>query len=207
VALYTKYGITVAGLCAVTLVPVVMHSYVDVRSDDGRQLQRLAPNLAGLQGVDTARGGRWAMAALDADQAIERAYGPDLTLFAARSYDAKRLYHHPELVVTYGQEFDTSSVMRFAPRAEIPVHVLSAAGRQAVYVVESGGTYIDNGLMYEVQTALAALIEPRRPVTLLFVHGRPEPGALSIQSPAVALLFDAIDSFRLQSVTGKGPAT
>ena len=90
-----RYAPGVAVLLALALIPTVRNTYVDARVKDGRSVAAIPMMIGGELGVSTQRGAGWAKDALAADDAIERKYGPDITLFAARSFDAKRLYHHP----------------------------------------------------------------------------------------------------------------
>ena len=87
---------------------------------DGRTLQSIPMSLAGRYGSATERGTRWAATTLEAEDAIERRYGPDVTLFAARSFDAKQLYHHPELAVAYGSSYSSSGVRPRRVPAAVP---------------------------------------------------------------------------------------
>jgi hypothetical protein len=193
-----RYARPVAALLAIALIPTVLHSYVGARSADGRRADRLPAQLSGLFGASTPRGGHWALEALDADEAIERQYGPDLTLFVARSYDVKRLYHHPELVVAYGRSFDAHSIVRFDQHEAIPVHVLSGPGRTAAYVVQSAEGFVGDPFAYEMRSALPAMFRARRQATLFFVHGRDERAPIARDSPTIALLLSAVQSWQSQ---------
>ena len=112
-------------MLALALVPTIVHSYVGFRAFDGKRSRDVASQLAGLQGVDTGRRAAWVIDNFGTDDFIERRYGADVTLFVARSYDPKRLYHHPELGVAYGRRFDSTSVVQEAAGSRpVPIHVL-----------------------------------------------------------------------------------
>jgi len=193
-----RYARPVAALVAFALIPTVLHTYVGARSVDGRRVDRLPSQLSGLYGATTPRGGRWALEALDADEAIERQYGSELTLFVARSYDVKRLYHHPELVVAYGRNFDAQTIVWFDRNAPIPVHVLTGPGRTAAYVVQSGDAFVGDPLAYEMRSALPALFRARRQATLFFAYGRDERTPIALDSPTIGLLLSAVQSWQSQ---------
>ena len=193
-----RYARPVAVLIAIALIPTVLHSYVGASSADGRRAERLPSELSGLYGASTPRGGRWAMQALDAEEAIERQYGPELTLVVARSYDVKGLYHHPELVVAYRLRFDTHTTVRFDQQPTIPVHVLTGPGRTAAYVVQSGDRFVDDPLAFEMRSVFSAMFSARRQATLFFVHGREEHMPIRFDSPTIALLLSAVQSLQSQ---------
>ena len=193
-----RYTRPVAALIAVALIPTVLHTYVRARSVDGRRADRLPSQLSGLYGASTVRGGRWAREALDADQAIERQYGSELTLFVARSYDVKRLYHHPELTVAYGRGFAAHTIVEFDQHAGIPVHVLTGPGRTAAYVVQSGDGFVGDPFVYELRSALPAMFRARRQATLFFVYGRYERSPIPLDSPTMGLLLSAVESWQSQ---------
>jgi len=193
-----RYAPAVTVLLALALIPTIRNSYLDAHVADGRTLQTIPMSLAGRYGSATERGTRWATTTLEAEDAIERRYGPDVTLFAARSFDAKQLYHHPELAVAYGNSYSDSGVRPAAARPEVPVHWLSGKDAWAVYALSYGDDYVSDPIRFELRRAFASLITPRQPMTLFFAHGRG-------QAPpdAEAVLLAAIDSFQAQRAPGR----
>ena len=194
----SRYAPVVTILLALALIPTVRNTYVDAHVTDGRLLQSIPMSLAGRYGNATERGTSWAKTSLEAEDAIERRYGSDVTLFAARSFDAKQLYHHPELAVAYGRSYSVSGVRPAATRPQIPVHWLTGKDVWAVYVLSYGDDYVSDPVRFELRRAFISLVTPRQPMTLFFAHGRGQAPA-----DADALLLEAIDSFHTQRAPGR----
>ena len=193
-----RYAPVVTALLALALVPTIRNTYVDAHVADGRTLQSIPMSLGGRYGTATERGTRWATTSLEAEDAIERRYGQDVTLFAARSFDAKQLYHHPELAVAYGRSYSASGVRPAAARPNVPVHWLTGTDAWAVYALSYGEDYVGDPVRFELRRAFTALVTPRQPMTLFFVHGRG-----TVPADAEALLLQAIDSFQAQRAPGR----
>jgi hypothetical protein len=202
----TKYVSAVSALMACVLVPTVMHTYIGARRDDGRTAGAINSHLGDLRGVDTGRQPAWAGAEFASGDFIERRYGRDLTLLVVRSYDAKRLYHHPELVAAYGQDFASSRVVRFDVRPEVPVHVLSGASRSAAYALVYGGGFVEDPIRFQIVNAVSLMLRPRELMTLFFVHGTATTERLSSDTPTIALLLESIRSFETQSAAASSQA-
>lgn len=189
----TRYAPAVTVLLALALIPTVRNTYVDARTPDGRSTQAIPAVLAGIAGSPTERGAGWAKKGLAADDAIERRYGAGITLFVARSFDAKQLYHHPELAVAYGRSFNASGTRLAASRPDVTVHWLTGDNVWAMYVLAYGDTFVSDPLRFELRRAITNLVRPRGAMTLFFVHGRGQP-----PPDSEALLVAAVDSFGSQ---------
>ena len=100
-----RFAPAVTILLALALIPTIRNTYVDAHVSDGRTLGAIPFDLAGRPAPPPNGGPAGRPRPLEAEDAIERRYGPDITLFAARSFDAKQLYHHPELAVAYGRSY------------------------------------------------------------------------------------------------------
>jgi hypothetical protein len=196
-----------AAVClGAALVPTVLHRYADVRADDGRTTTAIAPRLGGLTAQPTDRRAAWVKKTFDSDDWMERRYvnrqGGDVVLFAARSYDLKRLYHHPELAVAYGNDLREAGTTRLAAMEEVPVHVLRGEAPNpglAIYALMYEDGFVDNPYLFQMRTAWELLFSPRRAMTLLFAHDpTAEPGMALDTAPATQVLLDAIRSFRAQ---------
>ena len=194
----SRYAPIVTGLLALALIPTVRNTYLDAHVTDGRTVQSIPMALAGRYGSPTERGTRWAVTSLEAEDAIERRYGPDVTLFAARSFDAKQLYHHPELAVAYGRSYSSSGVRPASARPQVPVHWLTGKDGWAIYVLSYGDDYVADPMRFELRRAFVSLVTPRQPMTLFVAHGRGQPPADS-----EAILLAAIDSFNAQRAAGR----
>lgn len=192
----------------VALVPTLLHSYAAVTADDAYHTAAIAPRLAGLTSQPTARRAEWVNATFASDDWIERRYlrtdGEGLLLFVARSFDLKRLYHHPELAVAYGNDLRDEGTARLPGRPQIPIHVLRDDAAQgsglAVYALLYDGEFVDNPYLFQLETAWRLLFTVRRAMTLFFVHDPgARPAASLAEAPAMRLLVGAIDSFQSQT--------
>jgi hypothetical protein len=188
-----RHAPVVTVLLALALIPTIRNTYVDAHIADGRTTQAIPTLLAGQYGTPTERGTGWAKGSLAAEDAIERRYGGDTTLFVARSFDAKQLYHHPELAVAYGRSDKSSGVRPAAARPDVPVHWLKGENAWALYVLEYGDAFVADPFRFEIRRAIASVVQPREPMTLFFVHGR---GAAPPTGEAI--LLAAVESFRSQ---------
>jgi hypothetical protein len=188
---------TIACLLALALIPTVIHSYVGMTVSDGRTTAVISRSLAGMDGIDTNRSPSWAKEHFRSDDFIERRYGTGGTLFVARGYDAKALYHHPELAVAYARSYDSATVQQVSTSsASIPVHVLTGLGGLACYVLLYEDEFIERPMLFHAGQALAMLFGPRKQTTLFFAHG---PAAADpSRSPVMQLLLAAVESFQAQ---------
>jgi len=191
----TRYLPAAAIMLALALVPTFVHTYVGLTAADGKTTAGIPRELDGVQGVDTARNAIWVRENFGAEDFIERRYGSDVTLFVARSYDAKRLYHHPELGAAYGRSYDKASVARIPMTSgPVPIHVLTGPGGLASYALLYNDEFVENPMWFQATQVFSMLFGPRREMTLLFAHG---PGSREPStSPTMRILRAAVESFR-----------
>ncbi len=201
-----RFSSVTIGLLGIALVPIVIHSYVGRVQSDGRTTRVISPSLVGLTSEPTDRKERWVRDTYSSDDWIERRYTNgrnQLTLFVARSYDFKRLYHHPELGVLHGFDFTDGGTVHVPARPDVPIHLLESlratAGSRAIYTLVYGTEFVDNPYVFQIRTAFRLLLQPRKPMTLFMVHdaGLLPSGAL-VDGLATRLLFQALDSFQAQ---------
>lgn len=186
---------------AVPLVPTVIHTYAGLEATDGRRVEAAGQPVAGFDVTTTRRGPSWGSQNFKTDDWLERRYrstDDDIVVTVVRSYDAKTLYHHPELACAYGTPFDQYTVERFPPRGELPVHVLRASRSRAAafYALHYDEGFVEHPLRFQLQQAGTLLFSARHPMTLFFVHD-PNIGAATELGAvkAVSLLYDVIDRF------------
>jgi hypothetical protein len=190
----TRYLPVVAVLLAVALVPTVVHTYAGVTASDGKSSGLVAMRLDGVDGIATNRSPGWVADNFGTTDFIERRYGTDVTLFVARGYDPKRLYHHPELGLAWGHSFDSASVLKVqSASVDIPLHTLSGDSDFAAYALLYDDKFIENPMSFQIENAVQALFRPQRPMTLFFARGRATSDPL--RSPVVRILVSAIESF------------
>jgi hypothetical protein len=190
----TRYLYAVMLLLALALIPTVIHSYVGLAASDGKTARGISSTLAGAEGMDTSRSPSWAREHFMADDFIERRYGADATLFVARSYDMKRLYHHPELAAAWGRSYNSAVVARVPSRVgPVTVHVLTGLGGLACYVLLYDGEFVERPYLFHSQQALAMLFGPKKQTTLFFAHG---PAAtVPADSPVMRIVVAAVEDF------------
>ena len=189
-----------AVMLAVTVVPTVVHSYLPTTATDGRATARIASRLNGLDARATDRSLVWLPGAMAVVDYTERLYGRDLRLLAVRSFDAKRLYHHPELAVAHGDDYGRATVVRAADRPDVPIYVLKGArDRLSAYTLLYEDRFVEDPISFQLRNVVSLLVRPRQMMTLLFVRGSPDSSEYPAgKSPAEQLLLAAVDSFLAQ---------
>ncbi|MBI4526625.1 MAG: hypothetical protein HY695_22725 [Deltaproteobacteria bacterium] len=173
-----QYALPVVVLALLALVPTVLHTYIGMTCDDGRQAEAVATDLADMTAMPTNRRPEWGKALFDSDDWTERTYAArgrrPITLLVVRSYDAKRLYHHPEIGAARGTSFSSKEIIRVAELPEMPVHVLRGPGEAetdlALYALHYGNRFIGNPYLFQLQRSGDLLVSGRKPMTLFFVH-------------------------------------
>jgi hypothetical protein len=197
----------------VTLVPTLIHSYSGRLDDDTREAAAIPTVLAGLRSVPSERDATWGQRRFSTDNWVEREYssgttGDRVRLTVVRSYDAKSVYHHPELAVAYRTSFVGEETRRFPQRPDIPVHILKPAhGVRAggMYVLHHGSHFVDDPIQFQLRAAVEMLFTRRKPMTLFFVFDQQGPGSEDTgESSAAKLLFAAVDAFLAQKTVSAG---
>ena len=203
----SRYAAPVAALLAIARVPTVIDSYRGARIDDGWRAAAIPDTLDGMSSTPTARRATWVDNNFDTADWIERTYkvgGVETTLFVARSYDPKRLYHHPELALLRGTQTTPAGVVRSAGRADVPIHVIRTerGGRSgvAVYALHYGDGYIDNPVLFQLRTSVELLVSRRLPMTLFMSHALSGATGSVDDTPAARLLLSALREFERRPV-------
>jgi hypothetical protein len=200
-----KFAPATALVLALAVVPTVIHGYRGVRIDDGLTVAAIPDELQGMPSTPTARKPSWAKDVFDSDDWVERTYRADnaqVRLFAARSFDSKRLYHHPELAVLRGQEFESPGVIALPTRPDVPVHILRATrGSQygtVAYALLYNGEFVRSPILFQLRTSAGLLVSGRRQMTLFLAADLAGETVRPDQSPAMRVLLAAIQSFESQ---------
>lgn len=203
----SRFSIPVYILLALALVPTVIHSYIAAVDHDGLDSAEISTHLAGFTSEPTKRPQNWGQSTYDSFDWFERRYqnaaGTQVRLFVARSYDVKKLYHHPELAVLHGVDLVAGKGKPLAIGSDqVPVHVLNGSAGQGVaaYVLLYDDQYVENPVKFQLQTALKLLSSQRKPMTLFFAYDESADPAVSFEDSSVArILTSAITSFRAQT--------
>ena len=170
------YALATALLLAIALVPTLIHSYFKMEYDDGRTTSVIPMNLAGIDSVPSGRNAEWVREMFASDDWIERNYTvPDygeIRLFAARSYDLKRLYHHPELAVLYGTSMEGAGINVLDDASVTPAHLLQAThgNGKAAYTLLYEDKFVTSPLRFQLEASLGLLFKPRKQMTLFLVY-------------------------------------
>ena len=194
---------------ALALIPTIIHSYAASVVKDSLTTASIEPSLAGFTSTPSDRDAGWGARRFESDDWFERRYtsgSDEVLLTVLRSYDLKRLYHHPELDVAYGTGFLRHETRRFPENPAIPVHVLHTdvgGGSVAMYVLHYDEGFVEDPVWFQMRIAADLLFSRRKPMTLLFARDSAvPPGANPETLPSARLLFDAIDHF-LKNVPGR----
>lgn len=203
----TRYGILVSVLLGLALVPTVIHNYVEATTSDGMAAESISGTLGEFHSKPTARRDAWVKETYASGDWIERLYqasgGESVRLFVARSYDLKKLYHHPEIGVLRGFDVVNGGVGRLPELDRAPVHLLrSRTGRGlGAYALLYEGELVANPVILQLQTAWKLLFSARKPMTLFLVYDENSPrDAVHFDTlPAGQILQKAIVSFLSQN--------
>lgn len=198
----TRYVRIVCALVGLALVPTFIHSYSTSTLSDGRTTHAIPTSLAGYEGSPSGRNATWGTRRFESDDWTERMYrsaADEVKLSVIRSYDAKSLYHHPELAVSYGPSYAKTEVRRFPQRRDVPVHVLHTdnnAGTVAMYALHYDNGFVEDPIRFQLRIAGELLFSRRKAMTLFFLTDESVPPGTDIDSlPSIGLLFAAIDGF------------
>ncbi|MHC4958701.1 MAG: hypothetical protein ACYTGN_10015 [Planctomycetota bacterium] len=129
---------------------------------------------------------------------FSRAYG-SLELFGARTYDAKKLFHNPQVALSAHRELTGIRLAGFESRGrEIPVHIVEYRERDRLhlgaYVLIYGDEGVGNPIAFMVRKMPATLVAGRQPMTLLYALGT-STDAVTLERDLIALLKAATDAF------------
>lgn len=190
---------------AIALVPTIIHTYSGRVADDGRSAAGMPATIAGERFVSTGRAPDWGQRLFDSGDWFETRStgpGPEVTLTVLRSYDLKKLYHHPELTIAYGTAFLREEIARAEARPEVPLHVLRAenGASTAVAVLHYGDEFVENPIWLQVRVAGQLLVSPRKPITLFFARQRGEADRPVDDLKATRIVFAAVDEFLSQAL-------
>ena len=93
-------------------------------------------------------------------------------MFAARSYDLKRLYHHPELAVLYGTSMEGAGINMLDDASVTPAHLLQATrgNGKAAYTLLYEDKFVTSPLRFQLEASLGLLFKPGKQMTLFLVY-------------------------------------
>ena len=194
-----RYVTSTLVVLLVALVPTILNSYVGRKVVETPRLADAIPaTLDGRTSTPTQRKASTIRREFASDDWVERAYAagvePPVTVLAVRSYDMKRLYHHPELAVTEHDYEAAHLVQVKAPAGPVDVHVLPGmTSGQAAYALVYRGRTIGSPYLFQISVAPELLLTGQRPLTLLFAENTDgDKSAAPDRSPAVRAVVAAV---------------
>ena len=198
----SRYIPAMCAVVALALVPTIIHSYAGVVVDDGLSTSSIPTTLAGFTSVPSTRDAGWGNRRFESDDWFERRYlsgNDEVLLTVLRSYDLKRLYHHPELDVAYGAGYLTEEIVELDGAKGVPVYLLRASAETdgtAMYALHYGDEFVSSPLWLQVRVAGELLFSGRKPMTLLFARDiRGLKGSVPSGFPSARVLTAAIERF------------
>lgn len=206
----TRFAVATIALLGIALVPTIMHGYLGKFEPDRRRTAAMDPVLDGMSSMPVPHAPDWGHDYLGSDDWIARTYeapgGDLLHLVVARTWDPKRVYHHPELAAAYGVIYDKHDIVRWPPLGDAPVHVLQTGGpadrKLAIYCLLYGREIIGNPYWFQIRIASERLFSARRPMTLVFVRDDAPEDVPLTASRAGHLLEAAVGDF-LDAASGE----
>jgi len=204
-----RYVPAMCVLLTLALIPTVIHSYAGGKATDGRSTTAISELfVSGYPSAPTNRNATWGKRRFDSDDWIEREYTDIerrgvIRLTVVRSFDAKSVYHHPELAVSDTTSFVEDTIRRFKERPEVPVHVLTpgpGVTTGGMYVLQYEDRFVEDPVWFQIRTAGELLFRRRQPMTLFFVlDSNGSPALDGEPAGSLRVLFGAIDAFFQQA--------
>ncbi|MCP3871049.1 MAG: exosortase-associated EpsI family protein [Gammaproteobacteria bacterium] len=202
----SRYVFPVAIILALALVPTVIHSYLDSRHIDGFSTQKLPVALGQFSSKKSNRDSGWGQEVFDSQDWIERIYdegnGRLVRLFVARSYDHKRLYHHPELALSYGMTMTSQGIVQLPGNESVSANLLvDERGRSVImYSLLYDNELVEDPISHQIKDSMNLLTGARKPMTLFYVSSVKAKSTEDPRlTPAARVLELAVQSFRSQS--------
>jgi len=192
----SRYAAPVALVLLLALLPTAIHSYVGLRVEDGLTTASVPDTLEGFVGSPTSRRPNWGQRGFDATDWTERAYmagASEVRLLMARSFDLKKLYHHPELAAADGVDLRPLGIKPLGTGLG-GVHVLQTEQgprHVALYALVYDGALIEDPMWFQFRTAGRLLVTGRKQMTLLFAQQANVPDSQAPEETAAATVLKA----------------
>ncbi|MDO8938525.1 MAG: hypothetical protein Q7U98_05155 [Methylicorpusculum sp.] len=197
-----RYSLPVIGLLLVALIPTVIHNYLGLQAKDDAPVESIPTTLDNFVSKPSSRLAIWGKETFNCHDWMERMYtdetGQVIRLFVGKSFDHKRLYHHPELALSYGNNMVREGVQWLEGDQKIPVNVLRNNNNPglAAYVLWYDGQFIENPIKHQIKDTLELLVSPKKPMTLFYVSDGYSQDKLPFQqTQSAGVLLKAIHKF------------
>jgi hypothetical protein len=204
----TRYGVPVSIILALAIVPTVIHSYLNLTIDDGVSVKNINPVLDNFTSSLSKRNAGYGEETFGSRDWIERIYnneeGKSIRLFIVKGYDHKRLYHHPELALSYAKGLSNAGQLGLTGQNETPVNLLKndTSPNIAAYALLYEGKFIDKPIQHQVLDSLNLLVSARKPMVLFYISDDSPPTNTPFNETTAALLLTkAIATYKTQSIS------
>jgi len=192
-------------LLVIALIPTTIHSYIGASEYDGKSIHAIPDTFNDFRSTPSKRYAQWGQEIFDAEDWFERDYFDNtqtqVRLFIAQSYNHKRLYHHPELGASYGQNLAHKTILTMPGASKIPVHILTNDDRSKLiaYVLLYDNEFIKDPIMHQLIDSTRLLVSARKQMTLFYASQPMQTDNTEFEKSATAaLLLSAIQSFQSQ---------
>ncbi len=127
---------------------------------------------------------------------VTRQYGA-IELFAARSWDGKKLFHFPELALTYGH---AATAVRDVAGARVIEFAQGREVRMAAYALLYGDRPVAEPIRFHLSILPDLFVGHREPMTLVYVQAdAAKGGEAALEAELRALLARAVEALRVSS--------
>lgn len=203
-----RFTLPVAVLLSAAMIPTIIHNYLHLKHQDGPATSAINTRFGGFISAPSTRKEGWGEYTFESYDWFERDYRNEnqlVRLFTGRSYNHKKLYHHPELAISYGKDLRFDGVVELPWQGrKIPVTVLrdnSGTGLVA-YVLVDENNFIENPIAHQIGTMMSQLVSPGRPLTLFYASDNQTRRNTPFEQTATAeVLTSAITSFFAKNPT------
>jgi hypothetical protein len=203
-----RYAIPVAVLLALALIPTTIHSYLNLTKDDGVSVKTINPRSDSLASSLSKRNASYGEEVFGSSDWLERNYSDprntrSLSLFIVKGYDHKRLYHHPELAISYGKDLRSSGKIRLPSHPDLTIHRLDNESRtiHAAYALLYDGKFISDPIRHQLLDSLNLLISARKPMVLFYVADNSSAqSSMANEATAETLLTQAIADYQAKAL-------
>ncbi len=191
----TRFAIPVCILLFLALIPTVIHGYLGIKASNELSSNKIPASFENFDSIISEKNKSWGMDIFGTSDWIERIYQDlhyrKVRLFTASSYDHKRLYHHPELALSYGQILIKQGIVHLKEKPEIPIHFFNTHDKTTyvAYVLLYDGEYIANPIMHQLKDSIRLFISPRKSMRLIYASQQNVPYNRPFEQTAIAELL------------------
>ncbi|NOT11647.1 MAG: hypothetical protein HOP23_07445 [Methylococcaceae bacterium] len=199
----SRYAGPVAIILALATIPTVIHNYLGLTKDDGVTVKTINPIVENFTSSPSKRNAGYGEETFGSKDWLERIYtnneGKSVRLFIVKGYDHKRLYHHPELALSYAKDLRSRGQIHLDTNPGIPVNLLKNDNRPntAAFALFYDGKFISNPIKHQILDSLNMLISPKKPMVLFYVSDDNPPQDNNFNQTVSALLITkAIEDYQ-----------